>query len=288
MSAARASPEALEITGMSKVGGALTKRIRLGEDGTLIADGSACVMSAGIAKRVVLDGLPAFAALLPTLRAHEALTLGVLKPEHPQQVEIVTKKKLDELNGAGADCIARTGGHISYRQGQPALALLDVDTKAMPPAVADRVRQVGGFWKAVVSAVPELGQAGRVIRRSTSSGLSRTDTGEKLPGSGGQHIYIHVRDGTDIERFLKALHARAWLHGFGWLMIGAGGQLLERSIVDATVGAPERLVTPILEHPLAQDAVQRKPILIEGDAIDTATVCRCLTEVEQARLSGYA
>lgn len=43
-------------------------------------------------------------------------------------------------------------------------------------------------------------------------------------------------------------------------MVGAGGQLLERSIVDRMVSAPERLAfegKPILEHPLAQDEAGR-------------------------------
>ena len=49
--------------------------------------------------------------------------------------------------------------------------------------------------------------------------------------------------------------------GFGWYMVGAGGQLLERSIVDRMVGAPERLVfegAPVLDPPLAQDQESRR------------------------------
>ena len=55
-------------------------------------------------------------------------------------------------------------------------------------------------------------------------------------------LFLGVQDGADVERFLKTLHARCWLAGLGWLMVGAGGQLLERSIVDRVVGTPERLV----------------------------------------------
>lgn len=55
------------------------------------------------------------------------------------------------------------------------------------------------------------------------------------------HVFILVQDGRDCERFLKTLHLRCWLAGFGWMMVGAGGQLLERSIVDRVVGSPERL-----------------------------------------------
>jgi hypothetical protein len=49
------------------------------------------------------------------------------------------------------------------------------------------------------------------------------------------HVYLHVQDGAEVERFLRTLHERCWLAGFGWHMVGAGGQLLDRSIVDRMV-----------------------------------------------------
>ena len=153
------------------------------------------------------------------------------------------------------DIIARTSGSIIFRKAQPAFALLDYDTKGMPPTVKAE-------WTArrlLASArnrAPRHYEIARVIPRSTSAGLYRGDTGERLSGSDGLHVYVAVQDGTDIERFLKALHERCWLAGFGWLMVGAGGQLLERSIVDRMVGAPERLVFeggPILDPPVQQE-----------------------------------
>ena len=124
--------------------------------------------------------------------------------------------------------------------------------------------------------MPRLGDVGHVLRRSTSAGLYRTDTGEQLAGSGGMHAFITVRDGGDIDRFLPDLHARCWLAGLGWLMVGAGGQLLERSIVDRVVGSPERLVfegAPVLVPPLAQEAVGRRPWVAEGRLLDTVAAC---------------
>ena len=81
----------------------------------------------------------------------------------------------------------------------------------------------------------------RVIRASTSAGIYNADTGERFPGSGGLHVYVFVGDGEDIPRFLETLQKRAWLAGFGWIMVAARGQLLVRSIVDTSVGLPERL-----------------------------------------------
>jgi hypothetical protein len=157
----------------------------------------------------------------------------------------------------------------------------------MPAEVAARITELGGFWGAVVSVVPELKNIARVRRRSTSAGLYRTDTGEQLAGSNGLHVYIEVADAADAERFLKTLHARSWLAGLGWMMVGKGGQLLERSIIDRMVGAPERLVfegAPVLEPPLGQDQESRKPIVRDGAALDTLAACPPLTIVEQATL----
>jgi hypothetical protein len=278
----------IEITALTKTGGPLTKRITLLQDGSLHSDGSACVMSRGSAQRARFDDLATFAACIGALASHEAIALGTLRQGLPESVQIDTKRKLEELNGSAApDLIARTGEHIIYRPGQPALALIDIDTKGMPDAVRDKIKAVGGFWAALVSVLPELESAGRVVRRSTSAGIRHMETGQTLPGSNGFHAFVLVEDGYDIERFLRALHARCWLDGLGWMMVGAGGQLLDRSVVDRMVAGPERLVfegAPVLEAPLMQDAASRRPGVTEGAALDTATACPPLTIVERAKL----
>ena len=114
---------------------------------------------------------------------------------------------------ARPDIIARTGANIIYHG--PAFALLDYDSKGMPAAVAAELKRAGGFWGALLTVLPALKGAARVTRRSTSAGLSRADTGEALPGSDGVHVYVAEKDGADSERFLRALHDRCWLAGFG-------------------------------------------------------------------------
>ena len=119
-----------------------------------------------------------------------------------------------------------------------------------------------------MTVLPALGDVARVTRRSTSAGLSRSDTGEPLPGSDGMHVYVAAKDGADSERFLRALHERCWLAGLGWMMVSTSGALLERSIVDRTVGGPERLVFeggPVLVPPLQQDKESRRAIAVDGD-----------------------
>lgn len=125
------------------------------------------------------------------------------------------------------------------------------------------------------------------IRRSTSAGLTNADTGEEVAGSNGQHGYVLARDGADIPRFLKTLHERCWLAGYGWMMVGEFGQYLDRSIIDRMVGAPERLVfegPPMVEPPLRQDPEKRRPLVRDGGALDTVSVCRPLTLVEKETL----
>jgi DNA polymerase bacteriophage-type len=244
-------PPAPEITVFTRTDGPLTKRIHLDDAGRVISDGGACRMARGRAQRVRIGSMSELAALITSLRSNDALALGALRTDLPEEVEVVTANK---LNGPGP--IARTTEFLPFRSGMPALVLFDFDRKGMPADVAARVEAAGGFWGALVSILPGLRGAPHLIRRSTSAGLYRADTGERFPDSGGEHVYVRVADGADIPRFLADLHARAWLHGFGWCALGADGKVLYRSIIDPSVGAPERLIyegPPILVWPIAQD-----------------------------------
>jgi hypothetical protein len=242
-------------------------------------------MARGTARRVECSDTQQFVFVIEELGSHEAIALGRLRGDLPDHVEVVTKHK---LNGAlRPDLIARTADYLVYEPGRPALALLDCDIKGMPQSVRTRIKAAGGLWPALLSACPTLEGVAHVTRQSTSAGLYRTDTGAKLLGSGGLHVFVLVQDGCDIERFLKTLHLRCWLAGFGWMMVGAGGQLLERSIVDRVVGSPERLVfegPPILDPPLAQDSDKRRPRASEGTALDTVAACPPLSILEQAKI----
>jgi hypothetical protein len=62
------SPSLIEITVISKVGGALTKRISLAPGGSLRSDGSECIMAKGTAKRVTCATLQGFASYISESR----------------------------------------------------------------------------------------------------------------------------------------------------------------------------------------------------------------------------
>jgi DNA polymerase I-like protein with 3'-5' exonuclease and polymerase domains len=277
-------PLEIELTRLTKDGGPLTKRISLSPDGTLVKDGAACVMAHGTAERVRLASVDALGTLIEDLAPSQAIALGTLRTDLPDMVEVATKRRV--VNGvARSDIIARTGANIIYRG--PAFALLDYDSKGMSPAVAAALERAGGFWGALLTVLPALKDAARVTRRSTSAGLSRADTGEALPGSDGVHVYVAEKDGADGERFLRALHDRCWLAGFGWMLVSTSGALLEHSIVDRMVGGPERLVFeggPVLVPPVQQDKESRRPMAVDGVALDTVVVCPSLSIVEGARL----
>jgi hypothetical protein len=268
----------IELVKFTKTGGPLTKHISLAPDGTLVSDGSACVMSRGTAERVKIADIDELATLIGSLHPSQAIALGALRADRPDKVKVTTKKK---LNGQ-TNTIARTRDEILYRKNCPGLVLLDFDRGGMPADIAERLES--GFWSVLMEVVPDLRHAARLLRASTSAGLFNSDTGESLGGSGGLHGYVIARDGADAARFLTTLHDRCWLHGLGWIKLGAAGQMLDRSIIDRSVAAPERLVfeaPPILTKPLAQDQESRRPIVHDGEVLDTLAACPSLTADEQ-------
>ena len=100
-------------------------------------------------------------------------------------------------------------------------------------------------------------------------------------------MFVLATDGSDAERFLRTLHDRLTLAGFGWMTVGRGGQVLRRSLVDRSVYDGARLVfeaDPALHHPLTQDTLHGRPGSIQGPAMDTREVLRDLTIVEKAKL----
>jgi hypothetical protein len=203
---------AIQITVFRSSNSPLTKRIAI-VDGKLKSDASACRMVAGTAHRMPLDSPASLAKLLENMPSQEAIALGRLRADLADKVEVVLKTHLK--GSTSPNIIARTGDYLSFAPSKPAYMLLDHDAKGMPVEIAARVKEAGGFWRAVVAVIPALGHAARVRRRSTSAGLYHKDARKWLAGPASQHAYIAVQDGTDMERALKTLHDRLWLAGAG-------------------------------------------------------------------------
>jgi hypothetical protein len=262
----------------------MSKRIFLDGQGKLQSDASGCFMVEGTASRASAATAHEFARIIANCGTEQAIALGTLECELPDQVDVTVPRRLDRRPGA----ITRSRSFIDYLPGSPAWVLIDYDTKGIPDEVKAKIDAAGGMWSALLTVAPELADATRVSRASTSAGLFRRDTGEPIPGSDGAHHYVLVLDGGDVGRMLKDLHDRCWLHGFGWHLIGRAGQLLERSIVDRMVGSGERLCfegAPIVVPPLAQDPAKRLPYESEGATIRSHQAVPRLTEYERHRVS---
>jgi hypothetical protein len=271
----------VRITRARKAGnGLLCKRIALGADGRPVSDGSPCRMWAGTATRVEIKGACGLAELISGMDSSEALILGDHFAEEAT-IRLVKDSEADPAQGL----YGRTLSTFRFRPGQPAAVLLDFDRKGMQADVVELLEAIGGFEAAIAMLLQgDYGGLARVVRASTSAGLYHQETDERFPAGGGLHLYLLAKDGADIPRFLRDLQARAWLAGFGWIMVAGRGALLIRSIVDITVGSPERLVfegPPLVLPPLAQDEAERAPIAHDGELIDTSAACPPLAEAER-------
>jgi hypothetical protein len=275
-----------EIVIFTNANGPLTKRIWL-ENGELKKDGSACNLVAGTAKRAWPNDPDEFANTITDLDLPQAIALGELRKDLDDTVRVVTRQKLG--NTARCNLISRTRNFIDYFKPGRGFALIDFDDRGITPEIAEKIDDMGGFEEMLKEIVPALNYAAYVIRFSTSAGLYRSDTGEKIKGSNGVHLYPCVKNVADIQRFLKAIHQRLWLAGLGWYYVDVSGKLLERSPVDTSVWCPERLIyeaPPKLEPPLAQDKQLRGARIHDGrgEWIDTEKACPSLSSEEEAEL----
>jgi hypothetical protein len=265
--------------------GPLTKRIELDANGQVMKT-TAARMCSGTARRVQLAGVRELAEFIGKAASNEAHAHGSLRSDLPPEVRVTTKRK---LNGGGAAAlISRSKEFVVYDDDRDGFVLIDFDETDMPAAVRERISRAGGVWPALCEVMPELKMAARVSRLSTSAGIYRWDTNENLGTSSNAHIYLQVKRVSDAVRFLKALHERCWLAGLGWFMVGRSGQLLERSVIDRSVGNPERLIfegPPQIIRPLMQSAAARKPTVVEGEVLDTVQACPPLTVLEKSRMA---
>src|SRR4051794_28971941 len=99
---------------IEKTGGPLSKRIALNEDGTVKSDGSACVMTRGLASRLRLRDIGELGDAISRFEPKHAITLGRLRPDLPDQVVVVVKSKV----GGNPQLIARTSENFRYRLGE--------------------------------------------------------------------------------------------------------------------------------------------------------------------------
>ena len=219
----------------------LTKLFRI-ENGAIQKDTKATLYS-GTAETRAAATPAELLALLDALTPLQALSVGVLKAG--TSARITTASKAREGRG-----VARTLEHFHYPAG-PGWMLWDFDNKTMPPEVRDRIASLGGPVAALFSIWPEAMGAPYLIRASSSGGVSAPGCPETQ--SDGLHGFFLIDDVSRSREALEVLQARAWAAGLAWITLSASGGNLIRSIVDTSVGSPERLIfeaPPILTHPV--------------------------------------
>ena len=85
----------LSIVCFEKSGGPLTKRISLTATGEVKSDGSACTMPEGIARRVCFQDIAEFGEFIGRLASNQAIALGSLRSDLPDQVKVITKRRMN-------------------------------------------------------------------------------------------------------------------------------------------------------------------------------------------------
>ena len=215
------------------------KRFFLDDDGQLqkqanglFSKGYVTVQNASCAQEL--------ATLAQSLTPQDAFCLGQPRGANIfSAAPVATRQTQQALANRSVPILSRTKDDFSFGLGEGWL-LLDYDTKGLPEAVFSRIERLGGILNALRYVWPELDNGDFVVRPSSSAGVHVV--GEPAPKISGFHMFVRLKRAADIPQALKALHYRCWLHGLGYHMISRSGHLLDRSIVDITVGSPERLI----------------------------------------------
>ncbi len=257
--------QAIKISRYTKDSGPLTKVMRL-VDGALCKDGSGCRMNRGKVERCSICSMSELAYLLQSLGLNQAVSLGVTDSD---SVKTITTR--DKETG---DVISRTKKHIRFRPNEPAFMLFDHDHSRDNAVFADAKAGKGYRPEILIEIIadlfPQIQNVSWLMRPSTSACIYDRN-GNLLKGEGsGFHIYLPVKDGSDIPRFIEVMGKRLILAGYGRIEFSRSGQILVRTLVDLLVGSPERLVFEA--GALCEDGlVQRLPMprINEGKVLDT-------------------
>ena len=130
----------------------MSKRIFLDGQGKLQSDASGCLMIEGTASRASTTTAYDLARIIANCGSNQAIALGTLKCELPDQVDVTIPGRLNRHSGA----ITRSRAFIDYPSGSPAWVLIDYDSKGMPDEVTSKIDAAGGVWQSLLIVAPEL------------------------------------------------------------------------------------------------------------------------------------
>jgi len=189
----------------------------------------------------------------PVIKADENLPLNV--GEHL----LLTTSKFEAPKENRTKKIARTKENIKLRP-KPSFILLDIDENEIT---------IEAILLLLSIADKNLKNCIKILNLSSSSYIYDSK-GNIINGLKGVHIYLAVLSGTDIPRYLKVLSKKLWLTGQGHIMIDKAGNKHIRSLIDVSVGSPERIIFEA-QATMHDGLVQKKtaPTLIDGHLLDT-------------------
>ena len=125
------------------------------------------------------------------------------------------------------------------------------------------------------------------LARIDVRGLERHRQRANLPGQRrSSRLRLPVRHVAQ-QRSLATNFRSSLAHRLRLVLDFRRQSLLQRSLIDTSVGSPERLVfegAPLIDPPLKQDATPRKPQVIEGGLLDPSALTP-LTPVERRKLA---
>jgi hypothetical protein len=222
----------------------------------------------GTAARIVLPKerpLTQLATRLERLSESVVLICGDLAAQ-TATAPLVTAKALPEHPGA----VARTKKYFGYTARRPVLVMLDHDGKDLPPELRQRLDAAGGLVAVLTAICPEFAKAGVLLRPSCSTGIRNRVTGAITPG-GSLHLYFVAKDGADITTFVKRLHERLVLNGWGWAFISKRGHIHVRSLIDVVASGSSYWLcfeeNAVLAHRDLEHVQGARRCLVERDGV---------------------
>lgn len=207
----------------------------------------------GFVKTLTVPTSAHLSKLIKHLKCTDAICLG-LPNTNTSKARVSTRHKRALINDMGKPCIARTKDDFKFADKEGWL-LIDFDDKDLPEPIKDKLSAVGGIYEALRRLWPELECGDFLIKPSSSAGVHLPDT--EPTAASGFHMFVRINDARAIPQTLKSLHARCWDSGFGYHLISKSGVQLDRSLIDVSVGSPERLI--FTADPILEDGILRTP-----------------------------
>lgn len=222
----------VQITIIEDANGPVAKRFRLDEDGNLQNQTKAQIYE-GKARVVGVAGLEGLLAALESLKPNEAAIYGVIA-SGATEAPVVTQETLKRIAPVGA--IARDQEHFVFSEGKPGVLYLDYDPQpGARPLTPDELDAI------LCKEVPGWGETARAYRPSSSSFIRCADDGRVLRDAGGLRAYAVVDNAAAIPDVGAFIFQRLFDAGHGWIYVSASGQMLARTLSDASVHQAERL-----------------------------------------------